>query len=224
MPLEHFESEEKPLLRPAPTEPYDVPFWADPIVGRDGRAQVAKALYSIPSHLNLVGKQLRARADSHTVRFYAGGELVKTHARQPAGGHSTDPNDYPKEKTAYAMRDVAFLQREAAKHGASIGRFAAVLLDGPLPWTKMRQVYALLGLTKRYGDERIEQACATALVAEMHDVHRLERMVKLALPTTPPPALPPKTNVIPLARFLRPAEQFALPLASREPDHRGEEQ
>ena len=88
----------------------------------------------------------------------------------------------------------------------------------------MRQVYALLGLTKRYGDERIEPACAQALAAEMHDVHRLERMVKLALPATPPtPALSPKVIPLPRARFLRPPSQFALPLASSEPDNRGEE-
>ncbi len=35
LPLEHFESEEKPRLGPVPTEPYDVPIWASPKVGRD---------------------------------------------------------------------------------------------------------------------------------------------------------------------------------------------
>jgi transposase len=223
MPLEHFETEEKAVLLPAPSEPYEVPVWCSPIVARDQRAQVAKALYSVPKEYR--GKKLRARADSRTVRFYFGRELIKTHARQPPGGHSTDPNDYPAEKTAYAMRDITFLQREAAKHGDAIGRFAAALLEGPLPWTRMRRVYALLGLTKRYGDERVEQACATALAVEMLDVHRLERMVKLALPVTPnAPAAParPAPNVIPFPRFLRPASQFALPLASRETDNPGE--
>ena len=40
MPLEHFEAEEKALLRPAPTSPYEIPAWSDPKVGRDQRAQV----------------------------------------------------------------------------------------------------------------------------------------------------------------------------------------
>ena len=222
MPLEHFEAEEKPVLLPAPTEPYDVPLWCEPVVARDQRAQVAKALYSLPRAF--VGKKVRARADSHTVRFYWRGEVVKTHLRQPPGGHSTDPHDYPSEKTAYAMRDVAFLQREAAKHGAAIGRFAAALLEGPLPWTRMRRVYALLGMTKRYGDGRVEQACVTALAAEMVDVHRLERMVKLAVPTSPSLPARPAPNVIPFPRFLRPPSQYALPLASRETDNTGEKQ
>jgi transposase len=221
MPLEHFEAEEKAVLLPVPTEPYDVPLWADPTVARDGRVQVAKALYSVPSHLGIKGKKISARADSRTVRLYYGLELIKTHVRQPPGGHSTDPADYPAEKAAYAMRDVEFLRREATKHGESIGRFATSLLAGPLPWTKMRRVYALLGMAKRYGDERVEQACVTALAVDMVDVHRLERMVKLALPVSPAPT-PSSSKVIPLARFLRPPSQFALPLASREPDHQEE--
>jgi hypothetical protein len=48
----------------------------------------------------------------------------------------------------------------------------------------------------------------------MIDVHRLERILKLAPLPTPPPRSAP--NVIPLARFLRPPSQYALPLASRD--------
>jgi hypothetical protein len=32
-----------------------------------------------------------------------------------------------------------------------IGAFAARLLEDPLPWTRMRRVYALLGLVRKYG-------------------------------------------------------------------------
>ena len=53
--------------------------------------------------------------------------------------------------TVYAMRDLNLLPRMAAGHGEAIGAYAAALLDGPLPWTKMRQVYALLGLVKKWG-------------------------------------------------------------------------
>ena len=213
MPLEHFDAEEKSALLPLPREPYEVPLWCEPLIARDQCAQVAKALYSLPTRF--VGKRLRARADKSTVRFYEGAMLVKTHARQVPGGKSIDASDYPEHKTAYALRDVAFLEQQARKHGEAVGRFAHALLDGPLPWTRMRRVYALLGLAKRYGDARVESACATALAVEMLDVHRLERMLKLAPPpsTTPPPR---GSNVIPLARFLRPPSQYALPLASRD--------
>jgi hypothetical protein len=169
-------------------------------------------LYSLPRDFRR--KKLRARADRSLVRFYFNGELVKTHPRQPPGGRSTDTNDFPPEQAAYAMRDSAFLMREAEAKGAAIGRFAKALLDGPLPWTRMRQCFALLGLCRRFGDERVNQTCEVALAAEMHDLHRLERMLKLGSPAPKPQA--PPSNVVPLARYLRPAEQYALPLASRE--------
>lgn len=210
MPKEHFEAVEKSALLAAPSERYDVPLWCTPKVPRDHLAQVARALYSLPTRL--IGKTLRARADRSLVRFYDGDALVKTHARQPPGGRSIDPADFPSEKRAYAMRDVAFLASQAKEHGEHVASFAKAVLDGPLPWTRMRRVYALLSLAKRYGDARLDASCAVALKAEMHDVHRLQRMLERAAP----PPKPEVAQVIPLARYLRPASQYALPLASSE--------
>ncbi|MDP2956767.1 MAG: hypothetical protein Q8N53_10120, partial [Longimicrobiales bacterium] len=216
MPLEHFEAEEKARLLPAPTERYDVPLWCSPKVGRDQHAQVDRALYSLPPHL--VGHVLRARADRSTVRFYDRAVLVKTHPRVLPGRRVTDPHDFPQEKTAYAMRDIDFLKRQAESHGTHVGQLAAVLLDGPLPWTRMRRVYALLGLVRKYGKDRVDEVCATALAFEMHDIRRLQRMLAqgIAAPSALSPP-PPSLRVIPLARYLRPASQYALPLAPREP-------
>ena len=69
------------------------------------------------------------------------------------------------------------------------------------------------GLAKRYGDERVEQACTTALAADMLDVRRLERMLQL---TPPAPAATP-ARILPIARYLRPASQYALPLTTTHP-------
>lgn len=207
MPLEHFEAQEREALLPAPGAPYDIPVWSEPKVGRDQHAAVAKSLYSLPRQYR--GKWLSARADQSLVRFYVGQTLVKTHPRMAPGQRSTDPSDFPPEKAAYALRDVAFLARKAGEHGEAVGRFAEKLLAGPLPWTRMRRAYALLGLARRYGSTRIEQACAVALEAEMIDVHRLRKLVEIAAQA---PALPGPARVIPLARHLRPAQQYALPL------------
>jgi transposase len=209
MPLEHFNEAEKPKLLPAPSEPYDVPKWSDPKVGPDQFAVVQKALYSIDRAHR--GKKLRARADSYTVRFYFKGELIATAPRQPAGKRYINPAHFPEDKLACAQRDTAFLRNKAASHGKAVGEFAAVLLDVPLPWTRMRLVYALLGLCKRYGDARVEEVCARALAAQMHDFHRLERMLKLGAPQAPSPERD-RNKVVPLARYLRPSAQYALPL------------
>lgn len=216
-PLEHFEAEERSVLIPAPTEPYDIPVWSRPKVARDHYAQVDKALYSLPT--KFIGKYLEARADRSTVRFYQGTALVKMHSRMAPGQRSTDSTDFPPEKTAYALRDVAFLARQARSHGESVGRYAAALLEGDLPWTRMRQVYALLGLARKYGDARLDVACRTALDAEMVNVSRLRRMLEVAAPTTGAEA----AKVIPIARYLRPTSQYRLPFAPQPQPTEGED-
>ena len=207
-PLEHFQAEEQGRLLPAPTTPYDIPLWSEPKVGRDQLAAVAKALYSLPHPY--VGQWVTARADAQLVRFYARGLLIKTHPRHAPGGQSIDATDYPVERSVYAMRNVDALRRQADAASEVIGRYAAALLDSPLPWTRMRRVYALLGLVRRYGAARVTEVCTIALDADMLDVHRLRRMLEHGV-TAPPP--PPPARVMPLARLSPP--RHAIPTAAR---------
>jgi len=224
-PAEHFALVEAAALLPAPDWPYDLPTYARPKVHRDHHIEVAKALYSVPGAL--IGARVDVRADGQLVKIFHRGVLVKTHPRQPAGGRSTDPNDLPADKTVYAMRDLDRLQRLAAGHGPAIGAYAAALLDHPLPWTKMRQVYALLGLVKKWGPDRVDAACARAAEAEAFSVSLIGRMLDRGLeaePTprqaalfppppsssTPPSAGPPRPPSPSMpARFVRPAGHFA---------------
>ncbi len=98
------------------------------------------------------------------------------------GGRSTDPADLPTERTVYALRDIDYLRRTAAQHGPAVGEFAAALLDSPLPWTRMRQVYRLLSLVKKYGADRVDEACQRALEAEAVSVTLVGRMLERAEP------------------------------------------
>jgi transposase len=204
LPREHFESVEAAHLLPAPTTPYDVPTWCEPKVGRDHLAQVVRALYSLPTRW--IGTRVRARADRATVRFYFRGALIKTHPRKQPGERSIDPSDFPDEKRPYALRDIEYLQRQATAYGPAVGWYAAALLAGPLPWTRMRRVYALLRLVRRYGEARVEASCTTALAHRMLNVRRLENMLKY--PAPPPPSAPPRA--LPPARYLRDPRQYAL--------------
>ncbi|MHB1771726.1 MAG: Mu transposase domain-containing protein [Acidimicrobiales bacterium] len=177
-PIEAFRAEELPLLLGLPGQPYDVPSWSEPKVARDFHLEVARVLYSVDH--SLVGQRLVARADSSTVKLYLRGQLVKVHPRQPAGGRSSDPADFPEGKAIYATRDLEALQRLATDAGEAVGAYAQAILEHPLPWTKMRQVYRLLGLVKKWGAPRVEQACARAFEAEPIDVNLVSRMLERA--------------------------------------------
>lgn len=176
----------------------------------------AKALYSVPG--NLIGRYVDVRADSELVKISYRGQVVKIHPRQPPGGHSTDREDLPAGKSIYALRDLDRLREMAASHGVAIGGYAAVLLDNPLPWTKMRQVYALLGLVKKWGPERVEAACERAAAAEAYNVSLIGRMIDRAAEAEPDQKLPLKPRGT-TARFVRPAEDFRIiPAKSPAPE------
>jgi hypothetical protein len=96
----------------------------------------------------------------------------------------------------------------AAEHGPAIGAYAAVLLDHPLPWTKMRQVYALLGLVKKWGPARVNEACAKAAEAEAYSVSLIGRMLERA--TEANVEQPPVQGTLLTGRFVRPPEDFRL--------------
>jgi transposase len=207
-PAEVFRVEEAPCLRPTPAAAYDVPIYATAKVHRDHHIEVAKALYSIPG--NLIGTRVDVRADRALVRVFARGQLVKVHPRQAPGGRVTDPEDLPAERTAYALRDLDALRRLAAGHGPAIGRFADALLDHPLPWTKMRQVYALLGLVKKWGPDRVETACASALEHEAVNVGLIGRMLARATENTTTPAAAAPAGDVVTPRFARDPDEFAV--------------
>jgi hypothetical protein len=154
-----------------------------------------------------VGCRVQVRADSHLVKVFHKGELIKVHPRKAPGQRSTDPDDYPADRRAYAMRDLDHLVRIASSHGQSVGVYATRLLDNPLPWTKMRQVYRLLGLVRRYGPVRVEAACQKALELDVVDVSLIARMLERALEEAPPDMPAASAAVVPL-RFARSQDHF----------------
>jgi hypothetical protein len=174
-PAEVFAAEEGPRLGPLPQAPFAIPSFTRPKVARDRHVEVARALYSVPGEL--IGVRILARADAATVKLYHRGQLLKVHPRQEPGRRRTDPADLPDEVRGYALRDLDGLARRAAGYGTHVGAYAAALLDHPLPWTKMRQVYRLLGLARRHGAERVDLACARALQVEVVNVGLIERML-----------------------------------------------
>ena len=206
-PAQVFAEHEAGALLSLPV-PYDVPVFAKVKVHHDFHVEVGRALYSAPKEY--LGCHLDARADTALVKLFHHGQLVKTYPRQQPGRRVTDPADLPAEKTTYAMRDVAALARAARRHGDAIGVYAERLLDTDLPWTKMRQVYRLLGLVRRYGPGPVDTACQRALDLDVVNVTKIASMLEKATENTPPP---PRPAVAATARFARdPAEYRATQL------------
>jgi transposase len=213
-PRLHFEEVEKAVLLAPPSEPYDTPKWVDLKVGRDHAVVVEKALYSVPHTLGEC--RLRVRIDRSLVKFYLGRRLVKVHPRQPAGATRLDAADAPPGLAPLVKRDASSLCELAGRHGAAAEAYARRLADGPLPWSRIRHVYRLVGLINTYGGSAVNEACSRALELEVIDVMRIQRMLENGLSSRrnpkPRPRKKPQGEVL---TFARATTEFALP----EGDH-----
>jgi len=175
-PAEVFAQVEAPALLPAPEQPYRVPAWSQAKVQRDFHVRAHNAFYSVP--YRLAGQQVSVRADGTLVKIYHRSQVIRTHPQQPAGGRVSDPADFPPGTDVYARRDVDKLAAMAAARGEAIGIYATRILDIPLPWTRMRAVYALTGLCRAYGSDPVEQACAAALELDVISVAKIKSIVE----------------------------------------------
>jgi hypothetical protein len=98
---------------------------------------------------------------------------------------------------------------DACAQGQHVGEYATRLFAGPLPWTKMRQAYALLRLCERFGAERVDAHCARSLSFDVVDVPRIERMIKAAHRLEEGAATTGKVARLPAGRFARDTSAFA---------------
>jgi Transposase and inactivated derivatives len=217
LPLVVFQEEEKSKLLPYDGEPYDVPDWHAATVHQDHHIYYRYAIYSAPDSTCPPGTKLEVRGDSKLVQLYRRGELVKVHLRQPRGGRSTDPEDYPPELTAYTLRSPNYLCQQGAKLGEATGVFTDKLLSGPTPWSKMRQAFKLLRMGEKYTPARLNSACEKALAVDLIDVRRLERILVEALEEE---AMPVMAAPAPPGRFARPGHVFAIGIDNGG-NHRG---
>lgn len=201
-----FEVEEQPALKPMPCEPYDIPIFSSAKVGRDQHFSFKTALYSMPRHF--IGRQVKLRADSNLVKVWVDGEFVRAMPRQPRGSVYTVPEDIDEVLRPLVTRDASSLQALADAAGPSVGIYTQRLLDDPRPWSRMRFVYRLLHLVRRYSAQPVDDACALALSLDVIDVIRIERIVENASEHTPPkpPAQPASTTA---PRFARTKSHFA---------------
>ena len=214
LPLVVFQEEEQAKLLPWDGQPYDVPDWKSVTVHPDHHIAYRYAIYSAPDSTCPPGTKLEVRGDRKLVRLYRRGALVKVHPRQPRGGRSTDPEDYPPEKTAYTLRSPNYMRRQMAVLGDDVGTFGERLLGGPTPWSRLRQAQKVLRLGERYTPPRLNAACRRALDVDLIDVRRLERILVEALENEAGPVTTVATA--PPGRFVRPGNVFAVTASRNE--------
>ena len=162
--LSVFSDIDAPALASLPQQVYEMASFKSVRVHVDYHVEIERHRYSVPNAL--VGQALEARLTRNCVELLHRGLRVAAHARSSqAGGYTT----LEAHMSAAHLAHRDWSPQRLIDWGLSIGVATGGLIQKLLerfkhPEHGYRSALGLLSLSKRYGKQRLEAACALALV------------------------------------------------------------
>jgi transposase len=159
-----FEQLDKPALGELPATPYEYAEWKRCRVNLDYHVEIEKHFYSVP--FRLLREEVDARIAAKTVEIFHRGKLVAAHLRSQRTHRTTTVTDHmPSSHRRYRDWTHERIVRDAAAVGDdTLALVEAILRARPHPEQGFRSCIGILRLRERHGDERLDAACARALV------------------------------------------------------------
>jgi len=190
---ELFELEERPKLGTLPDSRYLFAEWRKAKVGPDYHVRFESHAYSVPHRY--CGKTVDVRLTTFRVEVSLDGEILASHERGIGHRHiSTVPEHMPQAHREHAEWTPARLLGWASEFGPCTRELVeAMLLSYVHPEHGFRPAFGIVGLSKQYGAERLERACARALRARATKYAYVKAILAKgldALELEPPPELP----------------------------------
>lgn len=185
-----FDRTERAEMRPLPTERFEFCEWRQPRVNIDYHVEVDHHYYSVPH--TLVGEIVDARFTASTVELLHRAKRVTSHVRSfVPGKHTTKPEHMPKSHQKQVEWTPSRIIAWATETGPRTAELAEVILkERRHPEQGYRSCLGILRLGKTYGTDRLEAACARALVARARTYGHVESILKAGLDRVPLPAVP----------------------------------
>jgi transposase len=162
---ELFDRIDRAALKPLPSEPFVYAEWKKAKVNIDYHVEYQRHFYSVPSQHR--GADVEIRASAEIIEVYLRGERIASHRRSRVPGRHTT---VPAHMAVAHQKHSEWSPSRLCSWGGSIGPaterlVAAMLADRPHPEQGYRSCLGLLRLAKRYGNDRLEKACARAFLA-----------------------------------------------------------
>ncbi|WP_373500595.1 IS21 family transposase [Desulfococcus sp.] len=211
-PLALFAETEKALLRRLPDMPVETAAWTRLKLHSDCHLRFEKSCYSAP--FRLVGQELWVKTADTTVKIYHDLQLVAIHPRlRKPGSRATVDDHLPPEAIAFKTRDPQWCLRQAESVGIDCHRLIHGLLDNGV-LDNLRAAQGVIGLTRKYGAMRLENACRRALFFDNVKYRSVKSILEQGLDQT---ALPDDGDSFPLpsiytaaGRFIRHADDLQV--------------
>lgn len=186
---ELFERLDQPVLKPLPDQPFTFAEWKQVRPNIDYHVEFEHHFYSIPHALTYDRdrNKFEVRATATTVEVFCNGERVASHLRNhQCGRHTTNPEHMPKSHREHHDWSPSRFVSWASKVGAQTAALVqAILNDRPHPEQGYRSCLGILRLAKRYGDARLEAACARAVAVRARSYRHVESILKHSLDRLP---------------------------------------
>lgn len=185
-----FETIDKPALKPLPLLPYEYADWKKAAVNIDYHVEVGGHYYSVP--YQLVRQQVDVRLTSTTVEVLHKNRRVAAHPRSSLKGrHTTSAEHMPKSHRKYLEWTPSRIIHWAGQNGLRTQDLVAAIMEKRKhPEQGFRSCLGIMRLAKRYGPERLEAACARALVLKAYSYKSVESILKQGLDRQQMPQCP----------------------------------
>ena len=182
---EMFEAIDKPALKPLPPMRYQYAEWKHAKIHVDYHFVFDEHFYSVPyEHAR---KSVQIRATAKTVECFHKGQRIASHIRSHRRyGYTTMEDHMPKSHQEQAKYSLSYIKNWAKKVGKQTSDFIDhMMASRAFPQQAYRACYGLLRLGSRFGEDRLEKACAKALLIRATRYQQVESILKNKLEEVP---------------------------------------
>jgi transposase len=183
-----FETIDRPASKPLPATPYEYARWKKARVNIDYHIDVDGHYYSVP--YQLVKEQVEVRITQSIVEILFKNKRIAVHARSThRGSHTTLPEHMPKSHQKYLEWTPSRIVHWAGQNGPQTQALVTCILENRNhPEQGFRSCLGIMRLAKKFSPERLEAACARALIIKAYSYKSVESILKSKLDTQDLPA------------------------------------
>jgi transposase len=182
-----FEEIDRPALLPLPQDRYVLAEWKQAKVNIDYHVELLRHYYSVP--YQLIHETLRIRYTTHTVEIFHKNKRIASHRRDDSPGrHTTCAEHMPNSHQKYLEWSPSRIIRWGKTVGSSTARLMETIMDSrEHPEQGYRSCMGIMRLGKPYSKERLEAACARAIVIGATSYRSVRSILEKGLDKLPLP-------------------------------------
>jgi transposase len=182
-----FEAIDKPALKQLPLSPYEYALWKKHRVNVDYHITVDNHHYSVP--YQLVKEQVDVRLTATTVEILFKNKRVASHPRSYIKWqHTTLAEHMPKAHQKYLEWSPSLIINWAGQNGPQTAALVTKILESRKhPEQGFRSCLGIMRLAKHYSPQRLEAACARALILKAYSYKNVKSILQNGLDSQPWP-------------------------------------